>query len=200
MSNALSHIDCYNGPWNRAVDIGAYVGEFSIGAAEKGAQVWAYEASNGNYNALVQAIGGTVQIAAINRAVVGNGNGPWYVEGTGNIVRVRPNIQGLPANTIAFETVIRAHGPVDVLKMDIEGGEHEIFSRRDRVAQALSHVRFLQLEIHPRDGFSSTSTETVDHIAELITFLERLGFKDSPCPRRQRYPGDFCSHNHNFKG
>ena len=151
-------------------------------------------------NSTQEAVNSITRIEAINRAVVGSALGPWYVEGYGDIVKVRPNIAGHPAKTISLEAVISAHAPIDVLKIDIEGGEHEIFSRRDQVAKALAHVRFLQLEIHPRDGFNSKSPEYQDQIEDLVGFLKRCGFKDKPCYRRKQHPGDFCSHNHNFDG
>jgi len=198
MTNALWHLDCYKGQWNIAVDVGAYIAEFSIAAAQRGARVYAYEASPWNYEIMKANPEWHENITAYNLAVVGSANGDWFSNGAGPVAKTRPYIEGMKVQTISLADVVRAHDPVDFLKIDIEGGEHEMFSRRDQIAKVLQQVRFLQLEIHPRDGFLSNQQDYQHQINELISFLQRCGFKDKPCIRRQQHAGDFCSHNHRF--
>lgn len=200
MTNALWHIEHYQGPWNTVVDIGAFIGEFSIAAARKGAKVFAYEASPGNYEFLTNNPEFHENITAYNLAVVGQENGVYFSAGYGPTAKCRPYIDGLEVQTITLEAIISALAPIDFLKIDIEGGEHEMFSRRDRIGPMLEHVRFLQLEIHPMDGFNSMMPNYRIHIDELIDFLRLCGFKDRPCLRRMQHAGDFCSHNHRFNG
>jgi FkbM family methyltransferase len=86
-------------------------------------------------------------------------------------VREAPPATGIPALTVEGAMRSRGWRILDVLKLDIEGGEAEVFSDRDAAARFLSATRYLAIEIHDEmcdraalmDLFRSCGFETSDH-------------------------------------
>jgi len=107
--------------------------------------------------------------------------------------------------TIGFEHILSLFDKIDVLKIDIEGGEYEIFSPRDSLKDALKRVRFLELETHtPNDDFFKDGQfaefgyphqETANGI--LKSFLKDCGFDFD---FRGETEGGMQGYNRNFKG
>lgn len=198
---ALWHIDHYKGPWDGlAIDLGAYHGDFTLAVVEKGCEVIAYEAHPNNFDVLLENING--KASAVNAAVVGNPNGAWVLIGNGNTTRVRQGNSSHFVGTIALRDILEQHECINLLKIDIEGGEHEMFAlqHRDDLKPLLKRVRFLQIEIHPPDGYGHESGEYGQAIDGLIAYFKECGFRDEPCSVRAMYAGDFCSNNHEFDG
>jgi FkbM family methyltransferase len=204
LSNVLWHVDHYDGPWSRCVDIGAHVGLFSVEAAKRGAQVWAFEPSAVNFQALLlNAKDFYPHIYPFQAAIVPDGNGLYCMNHpSGPGVQISAGNGTYPAIPVSFTALLRALAPIDYLKIDIEGFEHRIFRPLDydemilKTEPVLERVRFLQLEIHPNELSSWKYEKQIKHLVE---WLQSIGFCDEPCGSRRKHAGDFCSHNHNFK-
>jgi FkbM family methyltransferase len=199
---ALWHLGHYKGPWDGlAIDIGAYHGDFALAVADRGCEVIAYEANVHNFHMLLTKIANMPTVYALHAAIVGEPSGAWVTSGSGATCKVRLGNSSNFVGTIGFADLLRQHEQIDLLKIDIEGGEHEIFARkhRDELKPLLKRIRWLQLEIHPRDNFTSQDAAYIQQVNELIYWLQQCGFKDKPCKVRKKHPGDFCSHNKNFK-
>jgi len=160
----------------RAVDIGGHIGCFSLAFARQhpGARVETYEASPSTaaytrrnmainqfddrvtvHNTAVSSASGTLQFA--DNAGGSGLNGLTAPEGT-------PTIE-VPCVTFA-ESLARADGPVDVVKIDTEGAEYDIILGSDPADW--SDVQRLVMEFHPIDG------HTWD---ELQTFFSKAGLE-----------------------
>lgn len=190
-SNALAHVDCYKGPWNRAVDVGAHKGEFSHYAVQKGAEVFAIESNPAVCSVISEHVNGIPhQVKILNLAVVPDARLQWHAVN----MRVLQGNGNTQVEAISFANLLRLTTPVDFLKIDIEGMEWSLFD--NGILPLLENVRFMALEIHPPpDGRTYEQG-----IADMLDFLANAGFTDGPCKQRLEHPGDFCSYNHFLKG
>jgi FkbM family methyltransferase len=131
------------------IDLGANIGltAADLAARHPGATVVAVELDPGN-----------AALAARNTATYGNRvtilNGAAWWEATELSYTAERGEEwgfalseqgGLPVRGIALADLIEQYGPVDYLKMDIEGAEREVLSRNTSWAQA---VRVIQVEVH----------------------------------------------------
>lgn len=87
--------------------------------------------------------------AAWSRRVVEMADGPVPALGVASFVRSLPD------------------GPIDILKVDIEGAEFPILRNREAASLLLQRTRFLALELHPEYG----STEEIEAILAEAGFL-----------------------------
>lgn len=196
----LWHLDHYDGPLNRVLDLGAYHGQFSIGAAKRGAkEVHAIEPDMDNFAAMHDAINdaglyGVIRI--MNIAVTLDGQ-PVQLYGSGNTSTLLFADAGNPRKvpSIAFKRLLNIMAPLDYLKIDVEGAEHVFFDHSDELAAALMSVRFMEVEIH-----KVTLNEDMEEkrMNWLIEYLQDSGFNGDPCNVRLVYPGAFCSYNRYF--
>lgn len=171
------------------VDIGANVGAFAVAVAERfpNVHVLALEASprvtdqlrrNIERNRLEQAV------EVRQGAVVGSGVPPevvlWDDPQNSAVNSLLPPAAAQPrigaaaifVPAIPLEDVLVEAGPeVDLLKVDVEGAEYQIFSATD--PRALAGVNRAVVEYHPLDGHSP---------AELEAALARAGLR---CVRHQ---------------
>jgi FkbM family methyltransferase len=90
--------------------------------------------------------------------------GPSVSEGTSRV-----EVQGRTFDDIANEMLPSQR--IDVCKIDVEGAEHEIFSRPGH--ERVRSCRYLIMEIHPAEG-------GVDATDTIIQKLSELGFKKRP--------------------
>lgn len=199
-NNAQWHISHFKGSRGRALDIGACCGEFSKAAVGIFDHVVAVEPDERSFLVLGRIPG----VEALEMAVVpDHQTNDWgLVRYTVNACsRVFPGL-GETVLTIKLENLIEQYSPINYLKIDVEGMEHELFDHRF-VGDYMDRVEFIQLEIHKTShlwvGLLSED-EYTDRIERIIVFLQACGFRDDPCNVRKIYPGDFCSHNENFKG
>jgi FkbM family methyltransferase len=134
------------------VDCGANVGYVSILFASRypGAQVVALEPEASNVAILRRNAAAYANIDVIEGAVWST-NGRLRIRNVGaayDAFQVEPDAQG-EIRAFTIDSLMRRYGAtdVDVLKIDIEGAEREIFRERP---SWLEHVRILLIELHDR--------------------------------------------------
>lgn len=130
-------------PGSVVVDVGASTGEFAVPAREQGASVVCVEVLAENC-AVLRALGFDV-IEAAAGPVDGSCR---LIEATGP---ARPtgshiDLTAGPVRMVSLASIVAYSGPVDVLKVDIEGGEYALFDGADR--STMESVAFLAVETH----------------------------------------------------
>lgn len=184
LAGVREHFAAYTGPLDVVVDIGAHVGELSIAAAERGAKtVIAVEADRENYGRLVEnktRSGYGAIITALNWAV-------WWKPGPVRIAAARDGNSGMrsvtyragiisdssPVQAMTLEMLLRKTGPVDYLKMDIEGAEHWVIPATP--LHVLRQIHALDLDVH--DVSDKRFFDVPDHDPErLRKHLAQAGF------------------------
>jgi FkbM family methyltransferase len=154
------------------VDIGANVGAFSVLAAKAGSKrVVAFEPESANLNRLVHHMdlnGVAHRIVAYGEAVTGLGL-PVVTVNTGGGARVEPASDPWDdtVQSLTLAALLDGFGPVELLKMDIEGGEYEAFAACP--ASALALVERIALEFH------GPAMPHLTHLDEDGKHLERWG-------------------------
>jgi FkbM family methyltransferase len=162
---------------DRVIDIGANIGVYALWAARRGAKVIAYEPGPATFPHLEINVAGK-EITPVHAAVVGRasaeGTVPLYLHderstrntlvgqeiGTGTPLGRRTDVPAAAIDEVLAEGC-------DMLKVDCEGGEFEIF---DGVSDAaLQRVKRIVLEFH----------RTVGDPQALIDRLTRAGFEAS---------------------
>ncbi len=154
------------------VDVGANCGAFSVMAAKAGAsKVLAFEPEPSNLNRLVHHMdlnGVAHRVVAYGEAVTGTGL-PVVTVDTGGGARVEP-ASGPWDDTVQSLTLaarLDGFGPVEFLKMDIEGGEYEAFAACP--VEALARVDRIALEFH------GPAMPHLSHLNDDGKHLERWG-------------------------
>lgn len=181
------------------LDLGAHVGTVSVLAASRGAaRVIALEPNPDNFLALVQNVrvndqwGRVVPLPLAVAATTGTAR-LTSAGGSGQRSLLYKNVgqESFAVQTVAFEdllaNVIRTFGRIDLLKMDLEGGEWPIFAHARKggnVAALLERVRYFDLELHDvsdEDYFEPGQSADVDGLKR---WLAELGFEGAPEPFR----------------
>jgi len=207
------HLQHYEGPLAIVVDIGAFTGEFSIAAAERGAgKVVAFEPQPDNFRVLSANVEQFPTIEPWNRAVTADGSDIMLCSAgvVSSTIIVTPGLPLIQVPSVSFAGVLSSLAMIDYLKIDIEGGEFSLFDQESNEVKRLlvEGVKFLEVEIHafstflgPRDAMGKYSRlGDAGARDELIRWLQELGFRDEPCEYRRQHPGAFCSGNHNGGG
>ena len=148
------------------VDIGGYIGDFALYAARYlgAARVVVYEPTLENFALLARNIdlnGYGDRITAVRRAVGEAGEVKLNVqklEGDEihvSAYRYADRAERRRVQSVSLEQLLEAHGleSVDLLKVDCEGGEYDIFP--DAPAQALARIRNIAFEYHVVDGWEA---------------------------------------------
>ena len=142
------------------VDIGAHVGVVSIYLAKKyGCKVFAYEPSLHNYRRLLDNIKANslkelIQVFPV--AVTNNGREVTISEDTNNSGGTNIYSDGYKVESITLKNIINVilmkyitiDNKIDLLKIDCEGAEYEIFED----LTPLEHVKAVRGEFHHRKG------------------------------------------------
>ena len=213
------YIKNYNGSRDTMLELGSHVGCGTLFfAAEKGfKRIMAVEAFFENFRLLVRNVYGNRLENAVTPmwAAIALKTGEFrrlFWAGSrlnhgqyGTFFRDDRHINAGFAQTIGFEHVLSLFDTIDVLKVDIEGGEYEIFSPRDSLKDALRRVRFLELEAHGPNGdffeddrfarYGYPHQETANGI--LKRFLKDCGFD---LEFRGEEDRGMQGYNRNFKG
>lgn len=152
------------------LDIGAHVGAFScaLARAVPGARLTAVEpsAERAAYlrrNVVRNDLDGRVTTVP---AAVADQSGHRHLTPSGILeATAQPDAGGEQVDVIAFEELLAASpGPIDLVKMDCEGSEYEIFESAS--ADTLQRIQRLLLEYHPA---------TRDEIRRLFARLAQAG-------------------------
>lgn len=176
-------------PGHVILDIGAHAGVFAIAAAQRGATVVCFEPVQQNAelleaNAKLNAYDGKI---TVRRAAVSTVNGTmelFTLEGdTGGSTsfpathpawNADPRVRRIQVPCVTLHDILTEHrAPAcDLLKMDCEGAEFDIFAQAP--AADLERIRTIILEYHP-----------INDVDRIRTRLEGLGFtvdvSGNPC-------------------
>lgn len=161
-------------PDDRVVDIGAFVGQYSVRCARVPVtSVTAYEPTPINYAILVRNLAAYPHARAVHAAVVRSqmGSARLYISrGNGTRNRLNPIRGGTYVHvpTVSYHEVIAG---ATVIKIDVEGAEWSY----PIVEYLVSSLRALIIEFHPRHSRHASQARAV------IEGLENAGF-------RQVYP------------
>ena len=167
----LSDFELVNFRDKLVVDAGAHVGLFSLVASNFAKEVVSIEPHPVNFNLLRinTIINNAENIVSLNKAL-------WYEEASLNlyegthtashsVIQQTTSTKKYPVNSVTLEEIIDKFGKVELLKMDIEGGEFEIFRRINE--DILGNIKCICAEIHLDKG-------DVNQIVDSLTFC---GFK-----------------------
>lgn len=234
MAETLSSVCKYEGPRSGVfIDVGAHVGVVSVRAALQGfGPIYCFEASKPNYDKLVHNMQGLpakgdcsgegAQAHLYNLAVTDKTGDDFTLYGfTNEGGRFNTGMRSAFYNaekhqvesvvkTISFYDVLNVGKDIQFLKVDIEGGEYDIFKPCSRLEELLSHVKYLSLELHDLidlNYFRSIdfgerfpwleSPETA--LIEVIAYLHSLGFSDMNYEEVMNTQTiEFSSYNHKF--
>jgi len=135
----------------RIVDIGAHVGSFTVAfaTAVPGAQVTAFEPSADRAGYLrrnVDRNGLGDRVAVVQAAVGGQAERKMLIGG--ELAATSTEADGELVDVMSFADVLNSiDGPIDLLKMDCEGGEYDIIASAS--SAMLYRIQRLVLEYHP---------------------------------------------------
>ena len=160
------------------VDVGGYIGDFSIYAASRlNASVIVYEPTSENWAMLKDNVarnGLESRVTPVNKAVGRDGTLTLNVEVSGQEVhsssRWYPSAPKREVQSVTPDQIVADHqlDRIDLLKVDCEGGEYELF--RHASDDALERVDRLTLEWH------GVGPETDELLCELLARLSAVGF------------------------
>jgi FkbM family methyltransferase len=154
------------------LDIGAHVGIVSMTLAKRyGCKVRAYEPAACNYHRLVSNIClNELQefIIPYNLAVTRDGR-QVFIDGdsaqNSGSMMIYHGGKGVPVNSVTLSDIVGEH-TIDLLKIDTEGAEYEIFED----LTPLKHVKAIRGEFHTLagDGFKYTAEPLIKRITPIV--------------------------------
>ena len=157
------------------VDIGAYVGEYSIHAANCGVSlVRSYEATPATFRILSKNKRNNMQI--FNQAVVGNDSKTvkLYLSSgigvTNSIAKSKGKKSVIEIDAIKYEDAVK---DATVVKIDVEGAEYSY----DIIQK---HLRAIILEFHPIEG-----VDWIKNARRIMNQIKTAGFKPMMVPKFQ---------------
>jgi len=136
------------------VDVGAYIGDFSVLAKElwPDSRVYAFEPNPANFTLLEENVilNGCTDVRVFRSAVAGQAGVRTLVGGDSRDMSfLKSGSSGLDVEAVCLQDVIP--GNIDLLKMDCEGAEYEILESMAATGH-LSKVRAAALEWHHYPG------------------------------------------------
>lgn len=174
------------------LDIGANIGVFAIYAATraKNTTILAFEPFPENARILAQNIAnsGINNVKVYPKAVAGTSkerilevSDSWIKH---SLSRLDSNKQGISIQTISFDRVMNAIEKCDLLKIDCEGSEYEIFYSAS--PESLAKVNKIVGEFHNRDQNTMNGTA-------ICKFLETHNFRITNVEGLNEESGYFCA-------
>jgi len=179
----------FNDHYNTVIDIGAHYGAFSLACARDGANVIAVEASNKNYDILIDSINRNPSRGRILpiHACVSNENGISSLSflkdansGQNSVLYKEEIALGhyLVANIKLADlcgSLLNNISEISCIKMDIEGKEFDVLMAPDN-KRILKKVRYLDIDIHRLDNTDYFDVCDIITPNELLGYLSELGF------------------------
>jgi FkbM family methyltransferase len=203
-------LSCCEGPLPVAVDLGAHVGTRALMLATDGGfkKVFAVEMEMENYMLLCRNVerNGMVDVIIPVLAAISDKHElcPVYFgrcnRGQFSIAYNAPSFQKRPGlmATTPLSYLLDLIGPVDFLKMDLEGVEYKLFANPLERAAIREHVNFLFLERHGPNTdyftdryFLDLGYDPKDPQARLFEHLASCGFSDV----KENAPGQIMAYN-----
>lgn len=136
----LANVDLRN---KTIIDCGAHVGVFSTMCAQNGATVYAYEPQPENLELLRLNAVPWPRITITAKAVGGTADRTWIMGESGG---AHTGPDGVPVEQTTLADILDTHHGIDVLKLDMEGGEVDALLACDH--DRLAHVQQIMLETH----------------------------------------------------
>ena len=179
---------------NVILDIGANVGMAAIYYANRypSAKIIAVEPEASNYGVLQKNVASYPNIITVNAALWNKDGqislGPIAMESEKWAFTVRDG-SGTPVRAMTMSTLMSETGvdSVDLLKMDVEGAEIEVFEIHDWIAT----VKVIVVELHDRmrPGCSSAVTTAARGFSRWnrgeMTFFARPELLSAACPKKE---------------
>jgi FkbM family methyltransferase len=138
------------------IDAGAHVGLFSLIASVFAKKVISIEPHPVNFNLLKinKIINNVENMVLVGRAL-------WYEKvplnlyegnhtGSSSITQTKDNVESYLVRAVTLEEIIDRFGEIGLLKMDIEGGEFEVFNNVRK--NVLDGIKCMSIEVHTRAG------------------------------------------------
>lgn len=159
------------------IDIGAYIGDFSLYAAKYlNARVIAYEPTAENFAMLQENVrinNLEHRVEVVNKAVGLSGEISLGIEKNDQEIHVSrylyPDGEQRTVQSVSLQEIFSTHGieKVDLLKVDCEGGEYDIFpTAPDHLFARIQNIVF---EHHPVEDYEKK-------IDDIIVKMTRLGY------------------------
>lgn len=153
------------------MDLGAHVGCFSVYVAllNGSAKIFSFEPDVRNFSLMKEnlKLNHVRSVVAKNVAVGGfDGDGELFVSEDSHNHSLMGEGESLKVSVRSFDGICKKFEKIDLVKMDIEGAEFEIFANISEVS--LNRVGTFYIEYHEREGRS---------VDVIINRLKRAGFK-----------------------
>jgi FkbM family methyltransferase len=162
------------GPTDKVLDVGANIGAFTVNAAAQARNgvVWAVEPVSANMRILEENVAlNELKNVKLVQAAVGAAATPVTVaiRGASSTIAFQagPQVEREEVEQISLESLVCQMGGVDLMKMDCEGAEFDIFFSTP--AEALHKIRRIAMEYH------NVSAEK--NVYTLKAFLEIANFE-----------------------
>lgn len=190
---------CKDLDMNLIIDIGANVGCFSLvsAVATSARQIVSVEANMKNFGSLCYNIYSNNlwgHIIPLPYAVYSESNKllPLSSAGGNSGQHSLQFLEGLEISnyirTISLPDLCRNYGIIDYMKVDIEGGEYDVFTLTEEVQKVLQRVKFLEIELHSpaNEDYFNTNLFLKEHSCyndiktvkeTLIHFIKDCGFE-----------------------
>lgn len=164
------------------IDIGAHIGTFTIKAAKDNpeAKIWSWEVMNDNFNILQLNVTSNRLVDRVKIFEIGVAVEPglrlvsqdYFNTGSASLIAINNPGSSKKVTYVAvlnLENIINItrSDEIDVLKMDIEGGEREVLNGSSD--ETLSRVKIYVLEVHGQESFP-------DVFNNIFERFRRLGF------------------------
>lgn len=163
------------------IDVGAHIGAFSIyvETLNPKAKITAYEPEPENFKTLKEnlKLNHTKNVTPKNLAVAGKQEQrTLYISEDSHNHSLTPDLpnqaQQTTIQTTTLAKIVQKHGRIDILKMDCEGAEFEIFAEAAKTPAILKHIQLIHLEYHEYENPVQTLERT----------LQSAGFKTKRTP------------------
>jgi FkbM family methyltransferase len=147
------------------VDAGAHAGLFTLIASQDARRVVALEPNLLNFATLSENIGrNDLRNVDVRHVALWRGRGVTRFATSGHSEGGAIAASGAEVTTIGIDDLVSEHGPIDLLKVDVEGAEFEAFE----ASSSLLSVRTIVAELHYREPARRD---------ELVQKLRGLGFE-----------------------